>query len=499
VKSAINFSTAKQYRKMSPVAPDPPLELVQQKKVGKELTRTERQMIISRLLWTLKERDGIMCLKKEIAVPLMEEFHVSRWTLRRIWNRALENSNNFEGSDPQFSTSLLKRSNCGRNEKWNRDDVREAVKEIPLHKRRTIRSLAAALKIPKSTLFTMMKEGRNEREAVIMPVSLSSKPMLTEEHKSQRVFYCCSFLNNIVPDRCFHDYYDHVHIDEKWFFISEVQLRVYVTPDEILPNRQMQNKDHILKVMFLSAVARPRYNNSGDCTFDGKIGMWPFIERKPAQRTSVRREKGTIITTTVSCNRERYRNFLCKYVVPAIKQKWPDRNRSITIQQDGASAHISDDDFEFKSHAQTGLWNIKLLTQPAKSPDLNVLDLSFFRALQSAQWDNGFETTIDGLVDQVLRAYADFVPRKIDKGFLTLMGCMDEILKIHGANDYKIPHIGKEALLLDYGRLPNKLACSDRAFEVYQLVMEERPRDFDDDDSEAEVEEEAEGSHLQMI
>ena len=130
---------------------------------------------------------------------------------------------------------------------------------------------------------------------------------------------------------------------------------------------------------------------------------------------------------------------------------------------------------------------------------MNVLDLSFFRALQSAQWENGFETTIDGLVDQVLRVYAAFVPQKIDKGFLTLMGCMDEILKIHGANDYKIPHIGKEALLLEYGRLPNKLACSDRAFEVYQLVMEERPRDFDDNDSEAEVEEEAEGSHLQMI
>ena len=79
---------------MNPVAPDPRLELVPQKKVGKELTGTERQMIISRLLWTLKERDGIMCLKEEIAVPLMEEFHVSRWTFRRIWNRALENSNN---------------------------------------------------------------------------------------------------------------------------------------------------------------------------------------------------------------------------------------------------------------------------------------------------------------------------------------------------------------------------------------------------------------------
>ena len=102
-----------------------------------------------------------------------------------------------------------------------------------------------------------------------------------------------------------------------------------------------------------------------------------------------------------------------------------------------------------------------------------------------------------------MRAYADFEQQKIDKGFLSFMvGCMNEIMKMHGANDYKIPHIGKEALLLEYVRLPNKLVCSNQAFEVYKLVMEKQPRDFDGyNDSEAEVvkEEEAEGSHLQMI
>ena len=61
---------------MNPVASEPLLELVQEKEVGEELTRTERQMIISWLLQTLKERDGNMCLKEEVAVPLMEEFHV---------------------------------------------------------------------------------------------------------------------------------------------------------------------------------------------------------------------------------------------------------------------------------------------------------------------------------------------------------------------------------------------------------------------------------------
>jgi hypothetical protein len=112
---------------------------------------------------------------------------------------------------------------------------------------------------------------------------------------------------------------------------------------------------------------------------------------------------------------------MCHHVVPAIKEKWPDRNRNVIIQKDGASSHILENDFEFcRLVATQGVWNIRLLTQPAKSPDLNVLDLSFFRALQSSQWSPGYQRTIEGLIRQVETAYANFEPRKIDKGFLTL-------------------------------------------------------------------------------
>ena len=89
-------------------------------------------------------------------------------------------------------------------------------------------------------------------------------------------------------------------------------------------------------------------------------------------------------------------------VIPAIKMKWPDRgmNRTVVIQHDGASAHIGENDQEFNLHAKHGVWNLCLETQPAKSPDTNVLDLSFFRALQAKQWSLGPETTIEGLIIQ---------------------------------------------------------------------------------------------------
>jgi hypothetical protein len=37
---------------------------------------------------------------------------------------------------------------CGQKKKWNHDEVREAVKEIPLHHKRTLRDLAGALGMP---------------------------------------------------------------------------------------------------------------------------------------------------------------------------------------------------------------------------------------------------------------------------------------------------------------------------------------------------------------
>ena len=86
--------------------------------------------------------------------------------------------------------------------------------------------------------------------------------------------------------------------------------------------------------------------------------MWPFVEHTCAQRASVNRPRGAIITTIVTCTRDWYRQMLIENVIPAIKEKWPDQNRNILIQQDGASAHITAGDFEFRRHAQQGVWNI---------------------------------------------------------------------------------------------------------------------------------------------
>jgi hypothetical protein len=292
--------------------------------------------------------------------------------------------------------------------------------------------------------------------------------MLTNLHQFQRVCYAAMHLNG--DDHRYDDFYQHVHVDEKWFFLTEQQMRVYLAGDEDVPLRVTQKKSDVMKVMFLAAIARPRYNDDGVCTFDGKIGIWPFVERKAAQRTSVNRVAGTMETKPVAVTKEVYRKMLVDKVVPAIKAKWPGLNRNIVLQQDGASAHIKADDLEFGLVAREGLWNINILTQAPRSPDTNICDLSFFRALQSDQWRSEQADSIDGLIAQVLRAFEQFDERKNDFGFITLQCCLDDILIQHGGNDYQIRHLGKQGMLAD-GTLPVRIAASDAAIATYNYFQ----------------------------
>ncbi|ETW03779.1 hypothetical protein H310_05145 [Aphanomyces invadans] len=100
----------------------------------------------------------------------------------------------------------------------------------------------------------------------------------------------------------FDDLMDYVHVDEKWIFTTKVKHTYYLAPGEEPPHRTCKSKTHIMKVMFLSAVARPRWDNSTQSWFDGKFGTWHFTEWVPAQRTSRSRPKGTLELKPVVVN-----------------------------------------------------------------------------------------------------------------------------------------------------------------------------------------------------
>ena len=77
------------------------------------------------------------------------------------------------------------------------------------------------------------------------------------------------------------------------------------------------------------------------------------------------------------------------------------------------------------------------MTQSPKLPDLNVPDLSFFRALQSKQWSNKYAKTIDELLDSVMLAFHEFDAMTLNFGSITLMTwCFDNVITCHGDYDY---------------------------------------------------------------
>ena len=122
-------------------------------------------------------------------------------------------------------------------------------------------------------------------------------------------------------------------------------LQVYTVPGEKIQDRKCKHKSHIDKIMFLCAQSRPKRLSDGTW-FDGKIGIFPCGEWKPAQRISHRRAKGTLEWHNTNVDRDYYRQLMINHVLPAIALKWlavefDNPNYTVYIQQDGAPSHIT--------------------------------------------------------------------------------------------------------------------------------------------------------------
>ena len=224
-----------------------------------------------------------------------------------------------------------------------------------------------------------------------------------------------------------------------------------------------------LKVMFISAFARPRFDHHTHTWWDGKIGTWPIGDWEPATRGSANRPAGTMEWKDKSVTKELYRHYLLCKVIPAIVDKWPrgqwnNPNFKVRIQQDGAPSHIRVDDNPFNLQLQhMHLHNkIELYVQPPNSPDLNVLDLGPFRALQSMHFKKT-SADVPDVINNVILTYNEYDYKKINYVFLTLMAVMNEVIECEGDNSYKLPHLGKQSLEKRHGQVPLVLDASESA------------------------------------
>ncbi|XP_074282826.1 uncharacterized protein LOC141607373 [Silene latifolia] len=250
-------------------------------------------------------------------------------------------------------------------------------------------------------------------------------------------------------------------MDEKWFYITEGNETVYVVEGEELPHRSCQSKRYITKMMFMCAVSRPIYGEDGECIFDGKIGMFPFTNQVPAAKPSRNRPRGILETKPIeSITKQVIKDCLIHQVIPAIKSVWPEGfSKHIYIQQDNVRPHIKNDDPDFMAAANSDGFNIELVFQPPNSPDLNVNDLGYFKALQSLQKKKAAKT-VDDLVNEVMQAFIDYSSSKLNNIFLSLQAVMIEMMKCKGDNNFSLPYMGKGHLAA-IGMLPRNLIVDE--------------------------------------
>jgi hypothetical protein len=136
----------------------------------------------------------------------------------------------------------------------------------------------------------------------------------------------------------------------------------------------------------------------------------------------------------------------------------------IRVQQDGAPSHTNPQDPALlQGLQQLGIHNkVLLYTQPSNSPDTNIND--FFRALQS-EYYKMTPGNAGQIIQCVQQAYHAYDKQKINRIWLSLMGCLNEIIEHHGNIDYKIPHMGKDRLTR-LNLLPNAIPVCDLGVEL---------------------------------
>lgn len=246
-------------------------------------------------------------------------------------------------------------------------------------------------------------------------------PKLTPVHKLARYYYGGKHFNQ--------RYRYWVDIDEKWFFVVRVRGFVWILPDHMDPDTclrlPVQSKRYITKVMFLTAVARPIFNEDGSVLFDGKVGMWPVrdILRRKGNYTGkfTVYKKGDFYAKDVNMGAKKYVQMCTDLLLPAIKlvrdKYWlpyaAGAAFTIHVQHDGAPGHRAEGIERDLNEAFKAIGAI-FDRQPPKSPDANMLDRCVFNSLEASVAEYHYSTK-EELCAAVMQAWARLCPHKLER------------------------------------------------------------------------------------
>lgn len=322
-----------------------------------------------------------------------------------------------------------------------RKSTMTAVEKRKLHRKNTVTKGTGSLRMLASeTNISLSRVFRHMKKNFVTSQTKWIKPKLSDKHKFNRI----NFILKLKDPRKtwkFKEQKNVIVIDESWFYLYKNQSLVRVFPgDEIPSSDKVQHKSHIPKLMFLTALARPDPEHH----FDGKIGIWRVQKEKICTKTNRFHRRGDVYFKDSTMDGELYKDFMQK-IFAAVKQKMPWlKGKEVIVQQDGAPAHTTTENLRhFDQEGKKDGWKIKVITQPAQSPDLNINDLAFFRSLKCrVERLKNSRQTLDSLYNSVELAWIQYDSDTLQRIWGVQYACYREILRRKGDNDYKTPHTG---------------------------------------------------------
>ncbi|KAJ4438478.1 hypothetical protein ANN_14423 [Periplaneta americana] len=168
-------------------------------------------------------------------------------------------------------------------------------------------------------------------------------------------------------------------------------------------------------------------------------------------------------------------SMLITKLIPTVNAKWPPGPRTgriqVSVQQDNVRSHITPNDRTLMDAAAASRITLELVCQPPNSLDMNVLDLGYFRTIQSLQHQSGPET-IDELIAAIETAFSQLTRDKHNNVFNTLQSNLIEIMKVNDGKNNKIPHMQKGHL--DHlNILPSRLKCPRNIYDEAIVALQQ--------------------------
>lgn len=346
---------------------------------------------------------------------------------------------------------LSRKRNSGRRKKDYSAELAR-LKALPMHQRGSLRALASAVGVPRTTLFRLLRDeeggaGDAEPAAAATAVHDTVKPLLSDKNKMERLRFCAAKLR---PNGLFDDMLNVIHLN----------MRPFSLCGTVGGDGKGETGKRKARVMFLAAVARPQWDAARNAHFDGKIGVWPFLSATAADTPTV----------VEAVTKAEIQQLLTSRVLPAIREKLP-RHQHVLVQLDSQHVRLPPDDPVVSAQGSVDGWSMRLQYQPAYSPDLVVLDNAFFRTIELSVKESRPETLAQ-LETAVKRAFAAMPKRRVTDAFLVLQKKMEATMRVRGSNTYEMAARPTKRSLQQDGSLPMSVLCDPAAALECRAALE---------------------------